>query len=51
MHMVQQGPTVAQGILFIIMWQPAWEGSLEENGYMDKLAPWLFAAVRLKLSQ
>ena len=31
----QQGPTVlAQGTLLNVMWQPGWEGDLEENGYM-----------------
>ena len=32
----QQGPThfIAQGTLLNIMWQPRWEGSLGENGYM-----------------
>ena len=25
---------VTQGTLLPVMWQPAWEGSLEENGYM-----------------
>ena len=29
----QQGPT-AQGILLNVMWQPGWEGSLGESGYM-----------------
>ena len=24
----------AQGTLLSVMWQPGWEGSLEENGYM-----------------
>ena len=24
----------AQGTLFNVMWQPGWEGSLGENGYM-----------------
>ena len=24
----------AQGTLLNVMWQPGWEGSLEENGYM-----------------
>ena len=28
----------AQGTLFSIMWQPAWEASLGESGYMDMLA-------------
>ena len=43
----QQVPTViAQGTLLGVIWQPRWEGSLEENGYV-----WLspFAA-HLKLS-
>ena len=31
----QQGPTgIAQGTLLNVMWQPGWEGSLGENGYM-----------------
>ena len=33
----QQGPTVyhmEHETLFIVMWQPGWEGSLGENGYM-----------------
>ena len=31
----QQVPTVtAQGTLLGIIWQPRWEGSLEENGYL-----------------
>jgi len=25
---------IAQGTLLSDMWQPGWEGSLEENGYM-----------------
>ena len=25
---------IAQGTLFNVMWQPGWEGSLGENGYM-----------------
>ena len=25
---------IAQGTLFSVMWQPGWEGSLGENGYM-----------------
>ena len=25
---------VTQGTLLPVMWQPGWEGSLEENGYM-----------------
>ena len=25
---------IAQGILLNVMWQPRWEGSLGENGYM-----------------
>ena len=25
---------LAHGILFNFMWQPGWEGSLGENGYM-----------------
>jgi len=29
----QQGPT-AQGALLNVMWQPGWEGSLGESGYM-----------------
>ena len=29
----QQGP-IAQGTLFNVMWQPGWEGSVGENGYM-----------------
>ena len=28
----------AQGTLFNIIWQPGWERSLGENGYMDMLA-------------
>ena len=32
----QQGPYYrAQGTLLPVMWQPGWEGSLGENGYMD----------------
>ena len=30
----QQGPYIAQGTLRNVMWQPGWEGSLRENGYM-----------------
>ena len=32
----QQEPTycIAQGTLLNVMWQPGWEGSLGENGYM-----------------
>ena len=30
----QQGPIV-QGTLFNVMWQPGWEGSLVEKGYMS----------------
>ena len=29
----QHGP-IAQGTLLNVMWQPGWEGSLGENGYM-----------------
>ena len=30
----QQGPTVEHGELCSMFWQPGWEGSLRENGYM-----------------
>ena len=30
----QQGLTIAHGTLLNVMWQPGWEGSLGENGYM-----------------
>ena len=30
----QQRPTTAQETLLNVMWQPGWEGSLGENGYM-----------------
>ena len=32
----QRGPTycIVQGTLLNVMWQPGWEGSLGENGYM-----------------
>ena len=30
----QQGPTVQHGTPLNVMWQPGWEGSLGENGYM-----------------
>ena len=30
----QQGPTVLYKRLLNVMWQPGWEGSLGENGYM-----------------
>ena len=37
----------AQGTLLSVRWQPGWEGSLQENGYI-----WLSPlAVPLKLSQ
>ena len=29
-----KGLRIAQGTLFNVMWQPEWEGPLEENGYM-----------------
>ena len=28
------GNTVAHGTLLDVVWQPGWEGSLTENGYM-----------------
>ena len=41
----------AQGSLLNVMWQPGWEGSLGENGYMYVYV-WLSPfAVHLKLSQ
>ena len=30
----QQGPTVSHRKLLNVTWQPGWEGSLQENGYM-----------------
>ena len=48
---------IAHGILLNVMWQPGWEGSLGENGYMYicvyiYISVWLsFFAVHLKLSQ
>ena len=40
---------IAQGTLLSVMWQPEWEGSLEENGC---LYIWLSSfGVHLKLSQ
>ena len=41
----QEGPTVAQGMLLRVMWQPGWEGSLGESGHvcMDGWVPSLFA--------
>ena len=34
----QQGPKlyIVHGTLLNIMWQPGWEGSLGENGYIHK---------------
>ena len=31
----QQRPTVGQGTLLDVMWQPGWEGSSGENGFMS----------------
>ena len=38
------GNTVAHGTLLDVVWQPGWEGSLGENGYMCRYGwvPWLF---------
>ena len=30
----QQAPTVAQGALLSVVWQPGWEGALGKSGYM-----------------
>ena len=30
----QETSCMAQGTLLNVMWQPGWEGSLEENGYI-----------------
>ena len=30
----QQGPILHIGTLLNVMWQPGWEGSFGENGYM-----------------
>ena len=59
----QQGPTgIAQGTLLNVMWQPGWEGSLGENGYMcmygwvpllfswkdHNIVNWLYCNIKLK---
>ena len=33
-HNPQGPPVIAHGTLLNVMWQPGWEGSLGENGYM-----------------
>ena len=33
-HNQQGPPVIAHGTLLNVMWQPGWEGSLGENGYM-----------------